>query len=99
MTKAEGEELLRRVSRQEIRLAFTDHFWIRARERFPGFMRQHAYDAIRRGWIRGAPERDAKFESYKVKVRAKIPDFGRVELVIAISWLDDAVCITIYETR
>jgi hypothetical protein len=97
MTKTEAEKLITRVCRGELGLGFTGHFWDRAGERTPGFQKQHVYNVLRTGKVQGTPVFDEKHNNHKVKVRASLPDFGRVELVLAVSWFDDTVCITIYE--
>jgi hypothetical protein len=51
---------------------------------------------VRRGTLHGEPLRDDAHGNHKVRVRGSARGFGVVELVLAISWLDDAVAVTVY---
>ena len=99
MTKADAENLIARVCRGELGLGFTYHFWERVRKRTPGLQRQHVFNVLRSGKVQGKPVLDERYNNHKVKVRAKLPDFGQIELVVAISCFGGAVCVTIYAKR
>jgi len=97
MTRDEATEVLAKVCRGEIGLCMANHFWVRVRERAPGFTRQHVYQLLRKGTLHGDPWYDEERGNHKVKVRGTVSDFSRMEIVVAIAWLDDAVCVTIYD--
>ena len=99
MNKDDARDILAMVATGRCDVWFTEHFWKRVRERTPGFNRLHAYRVLSTGVIQGEPIRDDNHQNYKIKVRAKLPDFNQVELVVGVSWLNDAVCITIYEKK
>lgn len=99
MTTREAEAILRRVCEGELDVWVTQHFWERVRERTPGFTKQHIYQVFRQGTIQGTPQPDEAYENHKIKVRAKLVDFGMVEIVVAIRWFDQSVCITIYGAK
>lgn len=96
MTKQEAEEILAVIRRGELFLDVTDHFRARVKQRVPGFSTQHLYQVIRRGSLQGEPVPDPEFNNHKIKVRGPATDFGKVEIVLGISWFN-GVCVTIYE--
>ncbi len=96
MTTEEAEGILRRVSRQEIQLAFTQHFKDRAEERHPGLTAVHVYQVLRIGKIWGTPEWVEQYKNYAVEVRAKLPDLGQVKILFGISDRPSVCCVTVY---
>ena len=96
MTKQEIAEVIQRVCKNQDQLWITDHFWDRARQRLPGFTTLHVYAVLQNGQLRGEPNFDDAHGNFEIKVRAKLPDFGWVELVAGVSYLDGIVCITVY---
>ena len=96
MTKKEAEEVIALVARGRLNITYTNHFDERVEERVPGFTRLHAMNALRRGTLQGDPVRDDEHDNHKVKLRSTVTDFGKVEMLIGIKFLADAVGITIY---
>ncbi len=92
----EAEAILGRVCRNELGLVCSDHFWERARQRFHGFSFLPLLLVLRAGKIVGGPVRDADNRNFRVTVEARIPDFGRVRVVVGIARNRDAVCITLF---
>ena len=99
MRKAEAEYFLEKAAKGELEVGFSKHFWEEARDCAPGLSKNDVYNALRRGSVFGAPVRDDEYVCHKVKVRATLADFGRLEIVVAITLVDTVVCITIYGVK
>ncbi|RKZ11824.1 hypothetical protein DRQ32_05070 [bacterium] len=97
MEKAEAEHLISLAASRRIDLGFTKHFWEEAAKCAPVLSKNHVYTALRNGNVYGTPVRDDGYVCHKVKVRATLPDLGRMEIVVAITLVDTVVCITIYD--
>jgi hypothetical protein len=97
--KAEAESFIELAAAGEIDVAFAKHFWEGAQKCAPGLSKNDVYTALRRGSVSGAPVRDDEYLCHKVKIRTSLPDFGRLEIVAAITVHDSLVCITIYDIQ
>jgi hypothetical protein len=96
MTSNEARRILDLVGGGMLNPAFSSHFLQRLRERLPGMGAVDVLTVLRRGTLRGEPLWDDAHGNHKVRVRGSARGFGEVELVLAISWLDDAVAVTVY---
>lgn len=99
MDKREAKEILARVCRNHDELWTVDHFWDRVKERVPGFTTQHVYQILQAGTLLGTPVRNDEYKNHVVRIQKKLPDYGLVELVVGLSQIDGAVCITVYEVK
>jgi hypothetical protein len=97
MKKAEAEHIIEQAAARKIDVGFTKDFWDEAKECAPGLTKNDVYTVLRRGSVFGAPVRDDEYLCHKVKLRAELPDFGRLEIVVAITVRESLVCITIYD--
>lgn len=97
MNKAEAEHFIEQAAARKIDVGFTKHFWDEARECAPGLTKNDVYTVLRRGRVYGAPVRDDEYLCHKVKLRGALPDFGQLEIVVAITVHDSLVCVTIYD--
>lgn len=97
MRKAEAEYFIERAAANQIPVAISNHFWDEAEVRAPGLTVLDVYEMLRRGSVFGAPVHEPERLCHKVRIRATLPDFGPLEIVVAIVYADDSiVCITIY---
>ncbi len=96
MTSNEARRILDLVGGGVLNLAFSSHFLRRLRERLPGMGVVDVLAVLRRGTLRGEPPWDDAHGNHKIRVRGPVHGFGKVEVVLAISWLDDAVAVTVY---
>jgi hypothetical protein len=97
MRKAEAEYFVEQASARRLDVGFTQHFWEEAEECAPGLTKNDVYRLLRNGRVFGAPVPEHEMVCHKVKVRGTLPDFGLLEIVIAISYVDSLTCITIYD--
>ena len=97
MRKAEAEYFIEQAAARKLDVGFTQHFWEEARRCAPGLGKNHVYDLLRNGSVFGVPVQDDAYVCHKVKVRATLPDFGPLEVVVAITYVDSVTCITIYD--
>lgn len=95
MTKQEAEEILHRVGVGALNVLYGNRFWQRARERVPGFSGLAARRILKRGTVISDPQWNEQYGNHTVKVRGQT-DYGRITIVVAISFLDDAICVTLY---
>lgn len=95
MTKEDAEKIIRSVSRGVLNISYGAHFWQRVEERVPGFSRLDAMNVLRRGQIISDPQWSEEFRNYRVKVRGPT-DHGKITIVVAIAFLDDAFGVTMY---
>jgi hypothetical protein len=96
MTKQEAEEILHLVGCGALNVLYSNHFWQRAHERVPGFNSPAAMRILKRGTVISDPQWNEQYGNHTVKVRGQT-DYGRITIVVAISFLDDAVCVTLYQ--
>lgn len=99
MDEREAKEIVARVCKNMDELWTSDHFWERAKQRLPGFTIQHIYQILRTGTSLGAPVRNAEHNNHVVRVQGKLPDYGLVRVILGLSQIDGAVCITVYEVK
>lgn len=95
MTKKEAEEIIRLVGRGALNISYGAHFWRRVAERAPGFTRLDAMNMLRRGEVLSDPQWNNDHGNFRVKVRGRT-DHGRITIVVAIAFLDDAYGVTMY---
>ena len=95
MTKKEAEEIIRLVGRGVLNVSYGAHFWRRVNERAPGFTRLDAMNILRRGVILSDPQWSNDHGNFRVWVRGQT-DCGRITIVVAIAFLDDAYGVTMY---
>lgn len=95
----EAKEIVAHVCRSEGELWASDHFWTRARERFPDLTIQHVFRILRTGEFMGAPVPDKEHHNHVVRIQATLPDYGTVRLVAGLSLIDGVVCITVYGVK
>lgn len=99
MTRAEAEAILRGIAQNRAEVRVTRHFWNRVRERVPGFGPSHLYRIVRDGDVVGWPEWSTVYRTETVTVRCRLPEFGDVQVVMAISSAKEVTCVTIYRTE
>ena len=99
MTRAEAEAILREIARNRAEIRFTRHFWDRVRERVPGLGPPHLYRVLRDGIVEGWPEWSAVHRTETVTLRCRLPEFGWVRVVVAISQAKEVTCVTIYRSE
>jgi len=92
---SDAEAIRVRVCRNELGIAYANHFWDRLDERLRGFSFPHLMLVLRSGKIVDGPVRDDANNNYRITVEAAIADFGRVRVVLGIARNRDAVCITV----
>jgi hypothetical protein len=95
MTRTDAEGIIRSVGRGALNISYGAHFWKRVSERTPGFTRLDAMNILRRGEILSDPQWSEEHRNFRVKVRGRT-DHGRITIVVAIAFLDDAYGVTMY---
>lgn len=98
MTRQEAEEILHLVGCGVLNVVYGNHFWRRASERIPGFNTLSAMTVLKLGAVISDPQWNERHGNHTVKVRGQT-DFGMITIVVAISYLDDAFCVTLYPDR
>lgn len=97
MRKAEAEYFIQQALNGPTGVGFTQHFWDQAKKLQRDLSKVEVYSALQRGKVFGSPIRENEYLCHKAKVRATLPDFGLLEIVVAITVHESVVCITIYE--
>jgi len=95
MTRDDAEKIIRSICRGVQNISYGEHFWQRVSERVPGFDSLDAMNLLKRGKVSSDPQWSEEFRNFRVKVKGST-DHGRVTIVVAIAFFDDAFGVTIY---
>lgn len=98
MTRQEAGEILHLIGCGALNVVYGRHFWLRASERIPGFSGPDAMRVLKQGAVTSDPQWSETYGNHTVKVRGQT-DYGAITIVVAISYLDDAFCVTLYPDR
>lgn len=95
MTREDAEKIIRSVALGVLNIGYGAHFWQRVNERAPGFTSLDAMNLLKRGKVVSDPQWNEEHRNFCVKVRGQT-DHGKITIVVAIAFLDDAFGVTMY---